>query len=439
VGSHQYMPQPFKHPKTGVFYYRRVVPHSLRAALGRTEFRLSLGTKDLREAKRRYPEKAAEVDALIARASGTPVTLTHREIIALAGKWYWQKLDHYHDSPGDPVGWDIWQDLLLTEDDGGHSAAFLRSEIDRLLADEGLAIDERSRAALDDAVLDKALALADRLIARANGDYRPDPLLATLPEWEHPARKQAGDAVTIAAVFNAWAAERQFAPKTKYSWEKIIGKLTKHLGHDDIMRIADTDIIGWKDALVASGLSPKTIENHLTIIKSFFRWAAKNRRISINPAANVEYRAKTDPAKKRRSYSDDEARCILVAARQETDACKRWVPWLATFTGARLDELCGAMVADVWTEKAALREDGIAAIRIDPVNREEGGSVKNQASIRTVPLHPALIAEGFLEYVASLSKNGPLFPTVEGGPNSGHSAATEWQAPSTDSPKAKRF
>jgi integrase len=57
-------------------------------------------------------------------------------------------------------------------------------------------------------------------------------------------------------------------------------------------------------------------------------------------------------------------------------------------------------------------EDGVHFIRIDTVNREKGGSVKNQASIRSVPLHPALIAEGFLKYVDTLPKSGPLFPRV---------------------------
>jgi integrase len=64
------------------------------------------------------------------------------------------------------------------------------------------------------------------------------------------------------------------------------------------------------------------------------------------------------------------------------------------------------MVSDV-------RRDGdIQYIRIDPANREEGASVKNKGSIRSVPLHPVLIAEGFLDYVKGLKKPGPLFPNV---------------------------
>jgi integrase len=403
----QLMAQPFKHQKTGGYYYRRVVPAHLRKALGRTEFRISLQTKDLREAKQRYPEKAAEVEAALARAGGGPVILTTKEVYALAGVWYRRMLDKYEAEPGDPLGWDVWADELRDAYHEDRVAAVIRPQVDELLKREGLIIDEQSRKRLDEAVLVNAIELAEKLIDRARGDYSPDPHLKTIPEWRGANDEtKAPEGVPVSGMFEPWAAERRFAKKTEYSWKRIIGKLTTHLGHEDAARITDRDIIGWKDALVGSGLSPKTIENHLTIIKTFFRWAAKNKRISTNPAADVEYRAKHDPTNARQSYSDDDAKRILGAARLEQEAHKRWVPWLAAFTGARCDELCGAMAADVRVE------DGIHVIRIDPADREEGGSVKNLASIRSVPLHPVLIAEGFLTYVESLPQGAPLFPKL---------------------------
>lgn len=403
----QYMPQPFKHPKTHVYYYRRVVPQHLRKALGRTEFRISLGTKDLREAKRRYPEKAADVEAKFAQVGGDPAHLTHRQIVALTGSWYRRMLDEYDEEPGDPAGWDEWTHQLRDAYHEGRTAHVIGPFVDDLLEREGLVIDGASRERLDEAMLANATQLTQTLIDRAQGDYSPDGLLKTFPEWRRS--KELGhrdEAVIVSTLFEAWAAEKEFALKTRYSWERIIAKLTTHLGHDDAARITDLDMIGWKDALVVSGLAPKTIANHLTVIKSFFRWASKNKRIATNPAADVEYRAKSDPATARQSYSNDDARRILSAAQREKQAHKRWVPWLAAFTGARCDELCGAMAADVRAE------DGVNIIRIDPVTREEGGSVKNRSSIRSVPLHPALVAEGFLDYVASLPKGGPLFPKV---------------------------
>jgi hypothetical protein len=39
------MSRPIKHPKTGVYYYRRLVPEDLRGPVGKREVRVSLKTK----------------------------------------------------------------------------------------------------------------------------------------------------------------------------------------------------------------------------------------------------------------------------------------------------------------------------------------------------------------------------------------------------------
>ena len=57
------MPQPWKHPKTGVYYFRKGVPERLRALVGRWEIKISLDTKSLREAKLRYPDAAARASS----------------------------------------------------------------------------------------------------------------------------------------------------------------------------------------------------------------------------------------------------------------------------------------------------------------------------------------------------------------------------------------
>jgi len=283
-------------------------------------------------------------------------------------------------------------------------------DVDELLTAEELTIDQRSRNELEERLFWLKVELNKTLSRRAAGDYGPDPQLATFPEWkglEVAQRKSsASPAASVTALFDLLANERNYPLKTRYSWPRTLKKLTDHIGHDDATRITDTDIIGWKDALVASGLSPVTIKNDLTVAKTFFRWAAKNKRISSNPAAEVEYKVKRAPGTDKRPYSDEEAKLILTKARDETAPHRRWVAWIAAFTGARVDEICGAMVSDV------REQDGVHCLRISPEDREAGGSVKNRGSVRTVPLHEALIAEGFLEYVGSLPKTGPLFPNV---------------------------
>ena len=180
--------------------------------------------------------------------------------------------------------------------------------------------------------------------------------------------------------------------------------------------------------LVNSGLSQITIENHLILLRTLYNFAADNKLVSVNVAAKVKYRAKKQPSTRRLGYTEDEAKRILVAARAETDALLRWVPWLGAFTGARVDEICGAMVADVQSF------DGVPCLHIRLDYREAGAELKTVNSERVVPLHPALLDEGFLEYVASLPKdvgggenpriNGEQFGTLAHGNRNSRSQAS---------------
>src|SRR5262249_62039245 len=81
---------------------------------------------------------------------------------------------------------------------------------------------------------------------------------------------------------------------------------------------------------------------------------------------------------------------------------------LAAFSGARVGELADAtthdvyMVGDMW----------VLDVRAD--YREEGQEIKNEPSIRIFPLHPQVIAEGFIDYRRPLPPR-PLFPQFSFG------------------------
>jgi integrase len=111
---------------------------------------------------------------------------------------------------------------------------------------------------------------------------------------------------------------------------------------------------------------------------------------------------------KKIGFTTEDARSILLASRAQTklkDAHKRWCPWLAAFNGARIDEIAGAMVTDVTTI------DNVPCLQIRADSRRR--NIKNDETERTIPIHSAVITEGFLEYVAMLPKDAPLFPQVK--------------------------
>ena len=74
------------------------------------------------------------------------------------------------------------------------------------------------------------------------------------------------------------------------------------------------------------------------------------------------------------------------------------MPWIGAYTGARISEICQLRAEDV------SKVEDIWCIKILP----EAGLLKTVGSERVVPVHPALIKIGLLEFVGK-AKSGPLF------------------------------
>ena len=79
------MSRPFKHPKTGVYYFRKVVPDDMRELVGKREVRVSLKTKNPREAAACHPEVATKVAAEWAALREGPKPLTVKAGVRTGG------------------------------------------------------------------------------------------------------------------------------------------------------------------------------------------------------------------------------------------------------------------------------------------------------------------------------------------------------------------
>ena len=106
-------PRPFKHPTTGVYYYRRGVPEGLRSLVGKREEKISLGTKDLVEAKRLHAIRAAEVEARWANLLRPPHMMSEREAHMAAIGHFEGYLATFRDNPSQApwqssVGETLW-------------------------------------------------------------------------------------------------------------------------------------------------------------------------------------------------------------------------------------------------------------------------------------------------------------------------------------------
>lgn len=95
-----------------------------------------------------------------------------------------------------------------------------------------------------------------------------------------------------------------------------------------------------------------------------------------------------------------------------------WMPLLALFTGARVNELAQLRLDDVQ------EGDGIYFFNLD-IDDESDKKLKNANARREIPVHSMLINLGLLEYVKALRRAGYdcLFPEITPNKDKGHGKA----------------
>ena len=211
----------------------------------------------------------------------------------------------------------------------------------------------------------------------------------------------------------------RLAPKTLYEYRNYHDKFVawlearKQQKHIPMHSITRADMADFIDDLLHRGLAPKTIsQKYLAALSGLFELA---QTTGVLPGGQLlvthghKLFTKTDIKKSEAStsykpFTTNELKAIfkpelLAKAQRPTDF---WLPMLGLFTGGRISELAQLDVNDIQ------QIDGIWAIS---VNDEGDKSVKTAASRRVIPVHPTLIACGFLHYVHDAQGyGGKLFP-----------------------------
>jgi integrase len=357
------MPRPFKKPETGVYYYRRIVPDDLKATIGKSEVRRSLKTKDPKTAARRFTEVAREVEKEWADARRGPAAFQHlhpqdllEDALAMEG---------FFDERDAPEEWEPLPKSLRT------------------------GIRSRTGASV-------ALEVAEAVYLRGT-----TPATVATPE------------VSLTGILDGWWTEAKSTgrkPSTHESYRNTVTGLVTFLGHDSAKLVTPEDIVRFKDHRLASinprtgrTISGKTVkDSDLAGLKTLFGWAVSNRKLTANPVTGITIKLGKPQKLRSKGLTEDEAKAILQAALKvtgegRTDAARRWVPWLAAYTGARVGELAQLRKQDV-------TKDGEHwTIRLTP----EAGTIKTNEA-RTVVLHTHLVELGFPAFV-EVAPAGHLF------------------------------
>jgi integrase len=170
-------------------------------------------------------------------------------------------------------------------------------------------------------------------------------------------------------------------------------------------------------------LSSTTISNHFVKVSSFLSWLSENDLAKTNLSSPLRRVIKKDKSdyELRSAFSNADL-CALFNNDYYFNGQHRlnshfWVPILALFTGARLNELCQLDRSDI------VKIDGIWCMDI---NNKNGKRLKNLSSARVIPLHSVLVRDlSFIEFAQSHQET-KLFSELSKSPTGYGQSISKW-------------
>ncbi|HZQ01362.1 MAG TPA: DUF6538 domain-containing protein [Reyranella sp.] len=348
----------YPHPKTGVYWARKDVPKDLQKLIGKTSLKQTLGTKDANQARsafhavmKRFEDQIATAKKAYAAGTSMPVDYSN-VVIEIEPQFQAGMRAIYENSPQGQI-------------------AKMREE----LVQAGLS-------------------------------------------------KPKKDPVSLDELFARWKIEKK--PKKNSEAEYLRAKdLFKQLNTDKpIAEYTTADARTFKDAILVKTKPDGDPLSHATRVKWFgsvktlFKLADDDDLLTENPFEKIKLeRPRRAKASKREDWEQDELEKLFGSPvyaegkrpRGGAGEAAYWLPVLALYHGYRAGELAQLDKADV------VKRSKVWCLAIRPSEddqAEDAKSVKTDTSVRVVPIHSAVIALGFLDYVDAV-KGKKLFPKIK--------------------------
>lgn len=197
--------------------------------------------------------------------------------------------------------------------------------------------------------------------------------------------------------------------------EATYNAFIEQFGNPKMLMVTKQMATQFKQAALTTGGASRVNKKvgHMSVL---YRWAIDHGQALRDPFDGLRIGTKSQLSKKVVHYdpfSPDNLRKIFNAKTWDGYAIKphfHWLPFLLLYTGARPEELASLAVADVRKEKA-----GREVIEYFDITM-----AKSEAGIRKVPLHKAIRASGFMDYLAKRRNEDPkgqLFPMLKPSKN----------------------
>ncbi|MDO8799420.1 site-specific integrase [Phenylobacterium sp.] len=396
------MSKPSRRQGSAFYYARRAIPKDLREAYGKREIWKSLDTTDFEAAKPIERRKQLEWDEEFAAI--------RRELEAAVqpaepgAKWRAM-------TPAQRAAWQRQRDEY-EQDEREYQRANPVPDYDDLSPEEQRTQDavEAARERWEKNQSEEREALRQERLAEA-GTKQSNVVSA----------KAQG--TSLAVVFGKWA-QNQKNQKTIDRMEKVVEWFEDEMGRVPIEEITPDHVLNWSEKLqkrTTAANARTKLANFNTLLR--YAWM-KARLIPANPALGVSIGVSPDPEEDVQPFDLPALKLIFGSPVYTSDErpeagvgeAAYWLPLLAMFTGARLNELGQLRPSDI-LKLPYMDKDGNEleawCIRI-VADKAEGLKLKNRWSARRVPIHSDLIRLGFLTYVETAREAGQarIFPEL---------------------------
>jgi integrase len=473
---------------SGIYWFRRAVPQDARSAFdGRREVQVSLRTSEIGVARHRLGDHLKAFDVRLSRARGRGLAVIDGgpDADALAPavrQWLKQRLEADAPSLGKRREFDRGpegREADLLQFEGAVSRALKSGSpppqltlwtADAICQKQGWQLDQESPLWLElcnlvaRAEIEFARQAQDQLNGRDGAVYNK--ALFGPERYADDDRNREAPTVTLKSAVDAFLADPSLKAdkrtRKKYQanfdmlleWfgekraiasitraecrsfrDEVICKLPSHK-HQKLGQTSLRDALSIADLKGMARISPKTQNQIIDNMRAVFEWAVNEEVRPDNPARSLriavdddeQVRDPFDPAQLERIFTAplyvgcrDDRQGYAKPGSAQPRGHRFWIPLLGLFTGMRLNEICQLQMKNVQ------QRDGIWTFNLRK-DAEAGVNLKNKASARTVPLHPALAEIGFADYLKERDHEEWLFDLDRKGRHNGSDPVSKWFA-----------
>jgi hypothetical protein len=427
------------------YYFRKAVPLDLIDVLGKREVVESLKTKDLSIAKQRDLAKGQEWEQTFQklREQNALPFEKRQELLELLKKG--ALIPDTQNSLDAQILADLrlQNELRLQEhrNNGNTGVEFIRATVST--ESQSLANSSYMRDVFNQARIERAEAGYNSISISYDESLGKAAFTASGQKSSNNPR--------LSDMHKRWERERNAGALAKIEWGIAVKRFIELHGDLAIDAITKANIREFKDALaelptrlpsdykkvplpkileaVRSGrcvggepMVAASINKLLNALSSILSLAVDNGFIENNPAHRVRMpEDKARQGEKRLPYNKEDLKIIFnsplfkgcrnsrqreIAGNEIIKDHKYWLPLIALYTGARMEEIGQSFLSDIGSE------GGVYYLDINTLGDDK--SLKTASSRRKVPLHKNIITAGFIEYVERLRKNNEtkLFPEL---------------------------